>query len=108
MLTADESVPTLHNQPFEGIMQESELAARKDTKQVAIKISEDGSKVEIARIIRRRRDYPQTFAQRRRPVSQQHDGGAVDLDRGRKIRARKRLLLPESFLYGTEEQYQLQ
>ena len=50
MLAADQTLPVFDYKPLEGIVKESEFAARKNTKQVAVKIPEDLAEVQRGRI----------------------------------------------------------
>src|SRR5437867_3366328 len=111
-MPTDQTLPILDYKPFEDIMQESEFAARKDTKQVAVKIPEDCLEVESRRIAECCWEHGlQNFAQGRRPVSQHHDCSTANLDRGNKVCGGKRPLLsaqPVFLLYGAEEEDQPQ
>ena len=51
MLATDESVPILDYEPFEDIAQESEYAAGKGIKQVAVEVGEACPEVESGRIV---------------------------------------------------------
>ena len=50
MLATDQALPILDYKPLEDIMKESEFAARKNAKQVAVKIPEDLAEVQSGRI----------------------------------------------------------
>src|SRR6266705_1913336 len=51
MLATDESVPILDYEPFEDIAHESEVAAGKGIKQVAVEVGKDCPEVESGRIV---------------------------------------------------------
>ena len=62
VLTADQTRPVLDYKPLEDIVQESEFAARKNTKEVAVEIPEDLTEVERGRIGDLREHVLQYFA----------------------------------------------
>ena len=63
MLATDKALPVLDYKPLEDFMKESEFIARKNTKQVAVKIPKDIAEVQSGRIGDLRREHvPQYFA----------------------------------------------
>ncbi|MBZ5617717.1 MAG: hypothetical protein LAQ69_03120, partial [Acidobacteriia bacterium] len=50
MLASDKTRPVLDYKPLEGIVQESEFAARKNAKQVAIEVPKDPTEVQSGQI----------------------------------------------------------
>jgi mRNA-degrading endonuclease RelE of RelBE toxin-antitoxin system len=63
VLAADQTLPVFDYKALEDIVKESEFAARKNTKQVAVKIPEDLAEVQRGRIGDSRREHvPQYFA----------------------------------------------
>jgi len=107
VLAADQARPVLDYKSLEDIVQESEFAAGKNTKQVPIEISKNIAEVERGRISRLGHHLTQYFTQGLGPIPQQCDCTAADLGRSGEIRSTKVPLLPSEsapFLHGAEEE----
>jgi hypothetical protein len=103
VLAADQARPVLDYKPLEGIVKESEFAARKNAKQVAVKVPKDLTEVQSSQIGDVWREHvPQYFAQRPRPVSQHRDRAPVNLSCDRQVGRSKGALFPaQLFLFTT-------
>jgi hypothetical protein len=107
MQAPDQAFPIFDHEPLEGFVKESEFVARKNSKQVAVKIPEDLAKVESGWTCGFRREHvAENSLQGPRPVSQHGRGSAADLARRGEACGGEMLLFPAQavlFFYGADK-----